>query len=96
MGGLITFRAAMQQLRGQLGDDWDRIKHMSIIDEDGSEKCAAGHASCVAHALAVCGGSRLLEGRGAADRALSWLLGRLTPSLCPLASLEATVHMIRR
>ncbi len=30
---------AMQLLRGQLGDDWDRIKHMSIIDEDGGEKC---------------------------------------------------------
>ncbi len=29
-----------QDLRARLGDDWDRIKHMSIIDEDGSEKCA--------------------------------------------------------
>ena len=37
---------AAQQLRGQLGDDWDRIKHMSIIDEDGGEKCATAHASC--------------------------------------------------
>ncbi len=36
----MCYDAAAQQLRGQLGDDWDRIKHMSIIDEDGGEKCA--------------------------------------------------------
>ena len=95
MGGLSTFRAAVQQLRGQLGDDWDRIKHMSIIDEDGSEKCAAGHASCVACSLAVRGESRLLECRGAADGALSWLLGRHTPRLSTFASPEVTVLLMR-
>jgi len=33
-------KVTVQDLRARLGDDWDRIKHMSIIDEDGSEKCA--------------------------------------------------------
>lgn len=31
----------LQQMRGRLGDDWDRISRMSIIEEDHSgEKCA--------------------------------------------------------
>ena len=70
MGRLSTFRAAMQQLRGQLGDDWDRIKHMSIIDEDGSEKCAARPCLLLSSCLAVRVESRLLEGRRCCIRGL--------------------------
>ena len=37
----------LQQLRGQLGDDWDRIGRMSIIEDGfGGEKCALPCMSC--------------------------------------------------